>query len=254
MKRIILMIALSIAASIALAGDNPATYNTKTGRLDIPAVIVDGGPINYSVAFEKADAPATTAHINAFRLLPESVALAEDPSAPDWLFVQTAATAELVSTTTLVVPFQQDVFAFTDRPYRQHAYLNATQFVSLWTGAGSDSFQADPPNAVLTWADGGVVKEAQVELLDAKLSINGTHIAYTVNWLTSRYNIPYGTALKSVSLFFDVFDCHGDLCREFTATGIETVFNPNQCMNALNIKLCEAYFSRREYSFVQPKP
>ena len=73
------------------------------------------------------------------------------------------------------------MFAFTDRPYRQHAYLNATQFVSLWTGAGSDSFQADPPNAVLTWADGGVVKEAQVELLDAKLSINGTHIAYTVN-------------------------------------------------------------------------
>ena len=52
MKRIILMLALSICASIALAGGNPATYNTKTGRLDIPAVIVDGGPINYSVAFE----------------------------------------------------------------------------------------------------------------------------------------------------------------------------------------------------------
>ena len=203
MKRIILMIALSIGASIALAGGNPATYNTKSGRLDIPAVIVDGGPINYSVAFEKADAPATSVHVNAFRLLPESVALAEDPSAPEWLFVHTAATAELVSTTTLVVPFQQDVFAFTDRPYRRHAYLNATQFVSLWTDAGSDSFQAEPPNAVLTWADGGVVKEAEVELTDAKLTINGTHIAYTTNWLTSRYNIPYGSALKSVSLFID---------------------------------------------------
>ena len=203
MKRIILMIALSIAASIALAGGNPATYNTKTGRLDIPAVIVDGGPINYSVAFEKADAPATSVHVNAFRLLPESVALAEDPSAPDWLFVQTAATAEISSTTTLVVPFEQHVFAFTDRPYRQHAYLNATQFVALWTDARSDSFAAEPPNAVLTWADGGVVKEAEVELLDAKLTINGTHIAYTVNWLTSRYNIPYGTELNSVSMFID---------------------------------------------------
>jgi len=119
------------------------------------------------------------------------------------LFVQTAATAEISSTTTLVVPFEQHVFAFTDRPYRQHAYLNATQFVSLWTDAGSDSFQAEPPNAVLTWADGGVVKEAEVELTDAKLTINGTHIAYTTNWLTSRYNIPYGSALKSVSLFID---------------------------------------------------
>ena len=206
MKRLILLIALSIAASIALAGGNPATYNTKTGRLDIPAVIVDGGPINYSVAFEKADAPATSVHINAFRLLPESVALAEDPSAPEWLFVHTAATAELFlfHHIIIVVPFQQDVFAFTDRPYRRHAYLNATQFVSLWNEAGSDSFIADPPNAVLTWADSGVVKEAEVELLDAKLIGDGKSIQYTTTWLTSRYDIPSGTALKNVSFFIDV--------------------------------------------------
>jgi len=209
MKRIILMLALSICASIALAGGNPATYNTKTGRLDIPAVIVDGGPINYSVAFENVS--PTLANIFMFHLLPESVALAEDPSAPDWLFVQTAATAEFTSTTTLVVPFQQDVFAFTDRPYRQHAYLNATQFVSLWNDADSDSFQANPPNAVLTWADGGVVKEAEVELLDADLVNDGKSIQYTTNWLTSRYEFPSGTALKSVSLFID------DRCYDWLA-------------------------------------
>ena len=202
MKRIILMIALSIGASIALAGGNPATYNTKTGRLDIPAVIVDGGPINYSATLENAS--PTLVDTLTFTLLPESVALAEDPSAPEWLFVHTAATAELVSTTTLVVPFQQDVFAFTDRPYRRHAYLNATQFVSLWNDAGSDSFIADPPNAVLTWADSGVVKEAEVELLDAKLIGDGKSIQYTTTWLTSRYDIPSGTALKNVSFFIDV--------------------------------------------------
>ena len=203
MKRLILLIALSIAASIALAGGNPATYNTKTGRLDIPAVIVDGGPINYSVAFEKADAPATSVHINAFRLLPESVALAEDPSAPEWLFVQTAATAEITSPTTLIVPFQQDVFAFTDRPYRQHEYLNATQFVALWADAGSDSFQAVPSNAVMTWAEDGVVKEAEVELLDAKLVGDGKSIQYTMNTLTSRYPQPIGSQLTTMSMFFD---------------------------------------------------
>lgn len=209
------MLALSIGASIALAGGNPATYNTKTGRLDIPAVIVDGGPINYSVAFEKADAPATSVHVNAFRLLPESVALAEDPSAPEWLFVHTAATAELVSTTTLVVPFQQDVFAFTDRPYRQHQYLNATQFVSLWNDAGSDSFIADPPNAVLTWADSGVVKEAEVELLDAILIDDGKRIQYTTTRLTSRYDIPSGSALKNVSFFIDeISPCKSLFIRE----------------------------------------
>ena len=200
------MLALSIGASIALAGGNPATYNTKTGRLDIPAVIVDGGPINYSATFENAS--PTLANIFMFHLLPESVALAEDPSAPEWLFVHTAATAELVSTTALVVPFQQDVFAFTDRPYRRHAYLNATQFVSLWNDAGSDSFIADPPNAVLTWADGGVVKEAEVALLDAKLIGDGKSIQYTTTWLTSRYDIPSGTDLKNVSFFIDDLGCY----------------------------------------------
>jgi hypothetical protein len=200
------MLALSIGASIALAGGNPATYNTKTGRLDIPAVIVDGGPINYSATLENAS--PTLVDTLTFTLLPESVALAEDPSAPEWLFVHTAATAELVSTTTLIVPFQQDVFAFTDRPYRQHEYLNATQFVALWADAGSDSFQADPPNAVLTWADGGIVKEAEVELLDAKIINNGKSIEYTTTWSPSRYDIPSGTALKNVSFFIDsLFDC-----------------------------------------------
>ena len=98
MKRIILMIALSIGATIALADSNPATYNTKTGRLDIPNVIVDGGPINYSATLENAS--PTLADILTFTLLPESVTPAKDPSAPEWLFVHTAATAELVSTTT----------------------------------------------------------------------------------------------------------------------------------------------------------
>ena len=212
MKRIILMLALSIGASIALAGGNPATYNTKTGRLDIPAVIVDGGPINYSATLENAS--PTLVDTLTFTLLPESVALAEDPSAPEWLFVHTAATAELVSTTTLIVPFQQDVFAFTDRPYRQHEYLNATQFVALWADAGSDSFQADPPNAVLTWADGGIVKEAEVELLDAKIINNGKSIEYTTTWSPSRYDIPSGTALKNVSFFIDDFYCTPYFCLD----------------------------------------
>jgi len=43
MKSLILMLALSIGASAAVAGENPATYNTITGELDIPTVIVDDG-------------------------------------------------------------------------------------------------------------------------------------------------------------------------------------------------------------------
>jgi hypothetical protein len=64
-------------------------------------------------------------------LLFASLAATEEAKAPEWLFVQTAETAEMTSPMTLVVPFEREVFAFTDRPNRQHAYLNATQFVAL---------------------------------------------------------------------------------------------------------------------------
>jgi len=53
MKRIILMLALSICASIALAGGNPATYDGASGVLVIPEVSVDGVKGTYSVTLQK---------------------------------------------------------------------------------------------------------------------------------------------------------------------------------------------------------
>ena len=55
---------------------------------------------------------------------------------PEWLYVQTAATAQMTSDTTLEIPFTRDVFGFTDRPYQKQAYLTAFEFASLWTSVG----------------------------------------------------------------------------------------------------------------------
>jgi hypothetical protein len=102
---------------------------------------------------------------------------AEDKPAEEWLFVHTAEEAQVINTTTIVIPVTRDIFAFTDRPYRKHGYMTGEQFASLWADSGSDSFKTDPPNAVLTWVDGEDVKEAELVITGA--SFDGDSITYT---------------------------------------------------------------------------
>lgn len=109
-----------------------------------------------------------------------SSAIAEDAKPAEWLFVHTAETAEMTSATTLVMPATRDIFAFTDRPNRMHAYLNAHEFVSFWDEGEGDTFKADPPNAVLTWVNGGEIKEAELLIISAETVDHGRKIAYEV--------------------------------------------------------------------------
>jgi hypothetical protein len=122
---------------------------------------------------------------------------AEDKPAEEWLFVHTADEAQVINTTTIVLPVTRDVFAFTDRPYRKHGYMTGEQFTSLWADSGSDSFKADPPNAVLTWVDGEDVKEAELVITGA--SFDGGSITYTLKSHSTNVGM-----LKSVSLFVDM--------------------------------------------------
>jgi hypothetical protein len=109
-----------------------------------------------------------------------SSAIAEDAKPAEWLFVHTAETAEMTSDTILVMPATRDIFAFTDRPNRMHGYMNAHEFVSLWDEGEGDTFKADPPNAVLTWVDGGEMKEAELLIISAETVSHGREISYEV--------------------------------------------------------------------------
>jgi hypothetical protein len=130
-------------------------------------------------------------------LMASTFTFAEDkPAQEEWLFVHTADEAQVINNTTIVIPVTRDIFAFTDRPYRKHAYMTGEQFASLWADSGSNSFKADPPNVVLTWVEGEDVKEAEVVIKDA--SIDGNSITYTTN----AHSNSVGT-IKSVSLFVD---------------------------------------------------
>jgi len=104
-------------------------------------------------------------------------ATADDYEA-SWLFVQTAKTAE-ISGDTLTMPYEREIFAFTDRPHRLHAHFTAHEFEWFW-GDVEDSFAENPPNAVLTWPDEGEMREAELILTSADVDDMGRSISYTV--------------------------------------------------------------------------
>jgi len=131
-------------------------------------------------------------------LLTLSAAIAEEDRA-SWLFVQTAT--ELTSDgDTLTIPYEREVFAFTDRPNRKHAYLNAMELTSLWN-TGENNFGENPPNAVLTWVSDGEVQEAEIVLVAAKVGNLGRSMTYTIRWEAGEA-IPMRAG--NVSLFIDI--------------------------------------------------
>jgi hypothetical protein len=138
----------------------------------------------------------STFNILLLAALTSSFAFAEDKPAEEWLFVHTAEEAQVINTTTIVIPVTRDVFAFTDRPYRKHGYMTGEKFASLWAKAGNNGFKTDPPNAVLTWVEGKDVKEAELVITGA--SFDGNSITYTTN----SHRNTVGT-IKSVSVFVD---------------------------------------------------
>ena len=46
----------------------------------------------------------------------------------EWLYTHTALEATATSSTTIVMPFTEDIFAFTDRPNREHKYINRINY------------------------------------------------------------------------------------------------------------------------------
>ena len=114
-----------------------------------------------------------------------------------WLLVHTAENAQVTNSTTIIMPLTSDVFAFTDRPYRKHLYLNGKQFASLWSTDETNGFKKDPPNAVLTWVDKGEVKKLEVIIINT--SFNEGNITYSIK---ENSEIVFDT-IKYVSLFID---------------------------------------------------
>jgi len=116
----------------------------------------------------------------------------------EWLYTHTALEATATSSTTIVMPFTADIFAFTDRPNREFKYISGDEFASYWNDYDDEnSFKLDPPNAVLTWVDADGVSEVEVVITDA--NFDGNNVIYTIENTTITAN----QSFEDVSLFVD---------------------------------------------------
>ena len=115
----------------------------------------------------------------SFTLLACSIEQEANNNEPEWLFVHTADSAQVLNNTTVSMPFTEDIFAFTDRPNREHKYISGDEFASYWNDYDDEnSFKLDPPNAVLTWVDADGVSEVEVVITDAHF--DGSNVIYTI--------------------------------------------------------------------------
>jgi hypothetical protein len=120
-----------------------------------------------------------------------------DDTQVEWLYVHTAIEANATNSTTLVIPFTEDIFAFTDRPNREHKYISAEEFVSYWSEDATNSFKLDPPNAVFTSVSDDGVAEVEVVIIGA--NTDGDNITYTIQ----NPKLTENATFVDVSLFVD---------------------------------------------------
>ena len=80
--------------------------------------------------------------------------VATEPSPREWLFsLQSSGPAGFDASTGELTVGVANLVGFTDRPYRDVRPFSPAEFAQLWQDNSDDSFNADPPNAALTYWD-----------------------------------------------------------------------------------------------------
>src|SRR4249920_3946821 len=94
----------------------------------------------------------------------------EQLQAEQSMFVQTAQGTTSKDGTLTLTGVTPSTLYFSDRPQRIVGHMATSDFVELW-GEGENSFEADPPNAVLAFLESGdlVPQDAVVVIKDPQL-------------------------------------------------------------------------------------
>jgi len=113
------------------------------------------------------------------------------------LFVQTAHSMAYDDGSLTLSGLAPTTLMFSDRPDRVTAHVKSREFVDSWT-EGSDSFQSNPPNAVLSIFRTDEVRDVVLVLMDPKLKDH--ELTYQVEILDGEMPDNGGEC----SLFIDV--------------------------------------------------
>jgi hypothetical protein len=126
--------------------------------------------------------------------------LIEQLEAEESMFVQTAQGIDSSGGTLTLRGVTPSTLYFSDRPQRVVGHLTTADFVDLWD-AGDNSFEADPPNAVLAFLEPGadVPDDAVVVISEPRLSDG--ELSYSIDVLEG--NVPAHAG--PVTLFIDPF-------------------------------------------------
>jgi hypothetical protein len=124
----------------------------------------------------------------------------EELQAEESMFVQTAQGISSDGGTLTLEGVTPSTLYFSDRPERVAGQMATTDFVDLW-GAGENSFETDPPNAVLSFLEPGgeVPEDAVVVIREPRLEDD--RLSYSVEILEGAVPGSAGPA----SLFIDPF-------------------------------------------------
>ena len=117
------------------------------------------------------------------------------------MFVQTAQGIESDGAKLTLQGITPSTLYFSDRPQRVVGHMATTDFVDLWA-IGDNSFETDPPNAVLSFLEPGadVPVDAVVVLTAPNLTGDG-NLSYSIEVLEGA--VPAHTG--PVTLFIDPF-------------------------------------------------
>jgi hypothetical protein len=124
----------------------------------------------------------------------------EELEAEQSMFVQTAQGITRMDGTLTLNGVTASTLYFSDRPQRVVGHMATTDFVDLW-GEGDNSFESDPPNAVLSFLDPGAdVPQDAVIVIKAPQLENG-QLSYSIDVLEGEVPDLAGP----VTLFIDPF-------------------------------------------------
>lgn len=124
----------------------------------------------------------------------------EELQAEQSMFVQTAHAATTEGNTLTLRSVTPSTLYFSDRPQRIVGHMATTDFVDLWD-KGDNSFEEDPPNAVLAFIEPGddVPEDAVVVIRNPR--IDGDRLSYSIETLEGALPAEAGP----VTLFIDPF-------------------------------------------------
>lgn len=118
----------------------------------------------------------------------------------DAMFVQSAAAVECTEDRMTLRGVAQSTVYFSDRPERVVGHIATSNFVTIW-GEGDDSFEDDPPNAVLAFAEGGHAVPSDIVIEITEPMLDGEDLTYKITVLEGE---PPARA-EGCTLFIDPF-------------------------------------------------